>query len=128
MQRINELENKLAAAEKRLALLEWRPVSVKPTREDADDSGNVEMLRITESGKARRWLNQWGHIGLESGNFWRPFYSPAPSAEEVERNRFEDTFPNMRKERTPSGRYVNDKFQGMWESWRAARSAKEGEK
>ena len=41
----NELQSKLTAAQARLEQLEWRPVSVKPTKEDADIHGHVLICR-----------------------------------------------------------------------------------
>lgn len=131
---IDRLTAELAAAEKRLAELQWRPISVKPTREDADEGGFVIVLRADKLTSLVQWDANGFHPDFDWRQTsqalrytkWRPAaLTPAPKAKELERADFENTFPNMPKERTPSGMYANDKFQAMWESWQAARASKE---
>jgi hypothetical protein len=76
---------KLATAEARLAQLEWRPVSVKPTREDGDEKG-----RIAVTGGSRLFVAPWN--GLPDGTLgWLPFMPPPqPTAEDKERADFEE--------------------------------------
>lgn len=58
-----------------IARLSWRPVSVKPTKEDADADGIVEII---EKGGKRR-LIRWEVVGASSqDSCWRPF-SPPPA-------------------------------------------------
>jgi hypothetical protein len=122
----SKLQAKLATAEKRLGGLEWRPVSVKPTQEDADGDGLMIQVLFTNGYTQQQLFDSAFSSGA---THWRACCPPpAPTAEEVSRAEFEDTFPNMPKERTPSGMYAKDKFQAMWESWQAARAAKEMEK
>lgn len=79
-----ELQTKLTAAEKRVAELEWRPVSVKPTREDADASGYV--VAIIEGHYS---MEQWDDVGRPF-NYWRPAALPKQTTpEEKSRAEFE---------------------------------------
>jgi hypothetical protein len=123
---MNKAESKLAAAEKRLAELEWRSMSVKPTRDDGDVNGNVEA--ITPEGRIMlRMFSSWpwdlNHTTAYKVTHWRPFALPKrPTAEEIERAEFEAAFPNLLKALTPSGMYASKKSQAMWESWQARAS------
>jgi len=47
-----------------------------------------------------------------------------PTNPDIERAKFEETFPNLDKELTPSGMYKNCYSQACWEGWRAKSEAK----
>lgn len=127
----NALTAELAKANAELERLRWRSVEVKPTREDADNDGNI----ILTNGDIYLKIG-WNNIkGIHSSwKWWSPFCPPpAPSAEEVERERFEiwaatSSFGHDLT-RMPCGKYYNSVLTSeAWELWQAARAAKEGEK
>lgn len=105
-----ELQTKLAAAEKRVAELEWRQVSVKPTREDADASGYV--VAIIEGHYS---MEQWDDVGRPF-NYWRPAALPKQTTpEEKSRAEFEAWWW---KENEPS---PDSSKAEAWKGWQAAR-------
>lgn len=143
-QRNHELNELLAEAVAKLATvtaerdrMQWRPVSEKPTRQDADASGNVES--ITPKGRILlRMFSSWpwelNHTTAHEVTHWRPFCPPpAPSAEDAERERFEiwaatSSFGHDLT-RTPCRKHYNSALTSeAWELWQAARAVKEGEK
>ncbi len=113
----------------RLAALEWRPVSVKPTREDADKHGFVEVLWLGDDQTncidlyaVSMW--PWGNDNV---THWRTVSPPpAPTAAETERAEFEQAamVKNLNVDRYPDGGYMIPAVTMMWEGWQA-RAAKE---
>lgn len=65
--------------QERLAQLEWRPVSVKPTKEDADSDGSVCVL--DEAGELSIWRYDF-NFGRRVTH-WRPA-SPPPQQVDAE--------------------------------------------
>lgn len=89
-ERVKELEamNKRQRddmAEARLAELEWRPISVKPTKEDADARGMVIVMKDREIGTVG-WQSDW----LNEAQMWRP--AALPPVADKEREAFEAWF------------------------------------
>jgi hypothetical protein len=122
-----ELEEKTA----RLAQLEWRPTSVKPTREDADRDGNIET--VTPDGRVliRRhdtWPWPINSTTAHKVTHWRAVPPPpAPTAEEAERAKFETWAKSQayNLHRQPSGVYTSDCTASAWVAWQAASASKE---
>ena len=117
---VETLRAELAKRDERLAALEWRPVSVKPTREDADEGGKV----IWTNGTSYLEID-WNDIdGMHpSWKWWRPFSPPpAPSPEEIERREFEAYYAEA-DPRTPQNPFEKE---AAWKAWQAARAGKEG--
>ena len=117
-----QLEAKLAAAKKRLGELEWKPVSVKPTREDADVNGWVVVLRKNGSTAHHKWdwafpfdVIQWCPTALP----------PAPTAEDIELAEFEKLAKskNWNVEKL-DGEFITPNTRMAFEAWQA-RAAKE---
>lgn len=65
-----DLEAKLYAAQYRLAQLEWRPVSVKPTKEDADEYGWIQVFKHDSQLGIHQYHN------LNNVAYWQPFAPP----------------------------------------------------
>ena len=121
--RIKELEVELARHQ-------WRPVSVKPTAGDTDAEGYVCVC--SADGRIRGVHRIEWPFGT-GVTHWRPFCTPpSPTAEEVERERFEiwavtSSFGHDLT-RTPCGKYYTSLFTyEAWCVWQAARAAKGGE-
>lgn len=129
----HELQAELAKANAELERLRWRSVEVKPTQEDADPQGQVEIF--LQAGTSSRFnivnfpWNGWQVI------WWRPFCPPpAPTAEEVERERFEAAYlenypagmPDLQL--SEDGEYRTPSVRCGFKMWQAARAAKEVEK
>lgn len=127
---LTESTAKLAAAEKRLGELEWRPVSVKPTAADGDAEGTVFVC--SADGKSRGIHKiEWPfstHV-----THWFPFPKlSAPTAEDVSRAEFEKAYlkqnPNTvgwAFQRAVDGSYFQPATLNGWQMWQAARASKE---
>jgi len=133
-ERNHELNERLAVADfeiqqanAELERLRWRSVEVKPTQEDADPQGQVEIF--LKAGTSSRFnivnfpWNGWQVI------WWRPFCPPpAPTAKEVSRAEFEAWAKHrgmdLRIGNEPD-RYSSTQTDWAWGSWQAARAAKE---
>lgn len=126
----------LAKANAKLERLWWRPVSVKPTREDADEGGFVTVLR----GDKLTSIVQWDSNGFNPDFDWRQTSQalrytkwrpaalpPAPIAEEASRAEFEAWAKQdgYNVERHKSGVYLYDGALAGWEAWQAARASAE---
>ena len=122
-----DLAAKLAATETRLGELEWRPVSVKPTLEDADANGNISILLNDGSLSYMAWNCE----PCSAIKFWRPAaISQASTTEEIERADFEEWAqdkPQFALNRVTGdfAEYFSSTTQGAWIAWKA-RAAKEG--
>lgn len=108
-----------------LERLRWRPVSVKPTREDADTADRITVL--CKNGKMQRvpldamgFRPDFDWSKSDDGEqfmFWRPTCPPpAPTAEEKERAEFEKWF----KETTEKEGFSKNFGQIAFEAWKAA--------
>lgn len=102
----------LAKANAELERMQWRPVSVKPTRGDADEGGFVTVLRADKLTA----IVQWDANGFNPDFDWRQISQalrytkwraaalpPSPSAEEVERKRFEKWYQDYKAIKSPKG-------------------------
>jgi len=110
----DDLRAELAKRDERLAKLEGRPVSVRPTREDGDSRGNV--CAVLHTGEL--CIQAISHPFSDAVCAWWPFSPPpAPSPEEIERREFEAWWNS------------SDNFAASkpvaWHAWQA-RAAKEG--
>jgi len=122
----------LAKANAELERLRWRPVSVKPTEADADTYLQVVVSYV---GREMEWggfyaIETWPWAGDDVA-CWRPFCPPpAPTAEEVERERFEKACAQygLSFTRDEGGNYRDSRTLVLFDVWQAARAAKEGEK
>lgn len=86
LEEIEVLQAKLAATEKRVAELEWRPVSLEPRREDADKDGCVVVLTASLSLGFMRWDT----VFRSNTRYWRPAALPKqPTPEEQSRAEFQ---------------------------------------
>lgn len=117
-----------------IARLSWRPISVKPTLEDADPFGNVQVCGWREDGHCSfHGLHDIKYPFREPDTFWRPFYPPPmPTKEEVERGKFERTMQATFEggwlhgiEKTPTGEYFVHESEVGFRIWQAARAEKE---
>ena len=116
MAKILELKRDVERVTAERDRLSWRPVSVKPTKEDADLRGYVEGFfgdqKLTHVG-IDSW--PWTNPNL---TYWRPFCPPpAHTPEEAERERFEKWWNSS--ENFSASKPV------AWHVWQAARAAKE---
>lgn len=101
-----------------LERLRWRSPKIKPSREDADITGRITVLK--RDGIVTQIL--WYSEELNAFEAWRPCCPPpAPSAEEVERAEFAAFW-----DRSELAGIVKE--EGAFKIWQAARAAKEGEK
>ena len=111
---LSKYKEELTAAQARLEQLEWRPVSVKPTKEDADAQGFVQVAKRSGITAHYRW-----QADLQAYEIlhWRPAALPAiPDQSRVE---FE--------------KWWSEKYNGevgahqveAWEIWKAARAKEE---
>ena len=101
----------------RLSKRVWYDASVKPDCRDYPIvQDNDQQKMVVESGSSLCLINakRWCSIPK----------APAPSAEEVERERFEKVFSYWNLSRKADGDYVNPVAQGQWQGWQA-RAAKE---
>lgn len=128
---LDEGDAEYAEVKADLERLQWRPVSMAPTAEDADATGNVET--ITPEGRMMlRKFSSWPWAAHEVTH-WRPFCPPpAPTPEEAEQERFEKWALKNCKELTPLGdhdgaNYKDIGSQVAFQIWQAARAVKEGE-
>lgn len=116
---------KLAAAEKRLSELEWRPVSMKPTREDADINGCV----MTYCKRGHFCTQNVGGALVTETIGWLPFPKPlAPTADEVSRAEFEAWAVKRDysiRIGTEKDRYADTSTDRAWTVWQAYRASKE---
>ena len=102
--------------------LQWRPVSEKPT---LDDAGKDDRLLKLHNGVA-----MFASIkNLDGASHWMPCPPPpALTAEEVERERFEkwaQDKPHLALNRSGCI-YGSSATQNAWDAWKAARASKEG--
>lgn len=121
---INELKTKLADVEKRVAELDWRSVSVKPTKEDGDADGYVRVTNgKTEWGAPfddLTWNGECTH--------WMPFIPlPVPTPEEKSRAEFEEAwrqFPNKNNlsYNAPNGSLAKEAASYFWQIARKEKS------
>ena len=104
----------------RLAALEWRGLDVKPTKEDIDKEGYVN---VTDGRCCHAWeYDDWSNLPRKYFA-WLPFSPPpVPSAEEVSRKEFEAAF---RHEFPQASLSIDERFYRIWQ---AARAEKEGSK
>lgn len=123
-----KIVEELAKANAELERLRWISRDILPARDDADANGYVNCLKRD----GNTCMQKIGGDFHESIAFWRPFCPPpAPTAEEVERERFEiwaatSSFGHDLT-RTPCGKYYNSVLTcEAWELWQAARASKEG--
>lgn len=80
--------DQLEEANAELERLRWISRDILPARDDADANGYVNCLKRDGT----TCMQKIGGDFHESITFWRPFCPPpAPSAEEVERERFDDS-------------------------------------
>jgi len=70
------IEKQFEDAQARLAQLEWRPVSVKPTKEDADPFGNVQVCGITNGILQSHGLHSINYPFRDRDTHWRPAALP----------------------------------------------------
>jgi len=113
---IHELQSKITAAQERLAQLEWRPVSVMPTKEDADPFGNVQVCGITDNNLQSHGLHNIHYPFKDRDTHWRPAALPTildPSREEFER---------FFQERGDG--YMPKTQDALFDLWKAARRTK----
>ena len=95
--------------------LQWKPVSVKPTKGDADSRGCITVTNGHYS-----WQQQWATGIGKAVKGWRPFSPPpAPTPEDAERERFEVWYKEYKAVKSPKGI--------AFDVWQAARAVKEGE-
>lgn len=116
----NALTAELAKANAELERLRWRSVEVKPTREDADPEGFIEVMGKTD----KRFLIPWYEVGLGKESLWRPFCPPpTPSAEEKSRTEFEawikQMFPGYALSKTDTGSYKDLNTRIAFAGWQA---------
>ena len=124
-----ETQKALATVTAERDRLQWRPVSVKPTREDADLNSNVIATNGTQFAKFN--FADFSHM---SGHWthWIAFSPPpTPTPEEVERERFEkwaQDKPHLALNRGNGfTEYFSSTTQSAWIGWQAACAVKEGE-
>ena len=139
---------KLAAAEKRLGELEWRPVSVKPdicqpvlgfSPDWIDPDFNRNGIRecfLTDEGPwhSARWDNDQDCWKVETKTkpiLWLDLASlrpAAPTAEELSREEFEKACAqfDVSFTRDGSGNYGDSRTRVLFEVWMLARASKEG--
>lgn len=115
--KIIDLNETIQKLEGRLAELEWRPISVKPTREDADCEGRV----ITTCGK-RIWYNEYDSLS-SAASHWRP--AALPAVVDKERVAFEKTLNAIFGSVFPWRLEEDDEVQSkLYQLWQAAKSHK----
>ena len=120
---VTELQSKLNTAEARLKQLEWRPVSMKPTKEDADAWGRIPVTRLGEV--LYQYINNWDQLP-SNVTHWRPFAPPTPS--DTDRVEFEKwalqgqccEFDLIWDEVRET--YTSPESQIAWNAWKAART------
>jgi len=117
---VREVQAELAKANAELERLRWRSVEVKPTREDADPEGFIEVMGKTD----KRFLIPWYEVGLGKESLWRPFCPPpTPSAEEKSRTEFEawikQMFPGYALSKTDTGSYKDLNTRIAFAGWQA---------
>lgn len=114
-----KLQSKLTAAQARLEQLEWRPISVKPTKEDADSDRGV----IVTDGKFF-WRSHFDCIEPQVTQ-WRPAALPTiPDQSRVEFEKWAAQRSMDLSIGNEPDRYSNTYTDLTWSSWKAAR--KEG--
>jgi len=129
----NALTAEFAKANAELERLRWRSPEIRPQPGDADKYSMVNV-DLGEGAISNFNINKWP---WESYNIkaWRPFCPPpAPTAEEVERERFEAAYlenypagmPDLQL--SEDGEYRTPSVRCGFKMWQAARAAKEGEK
>jgi hypothetical protein len=113
-----ELQAKIETIEKRVAELEWRPVSVKPMPEDADPGGRV----VVTDGH-----DQWGECvdyphNWSKSTHWRPAALPKqPTPDDRRREVFEKAFAGSYDFlKDFSGEYVSAETRQAWIIWQRA--------
>lgn len=120
------LAAQLAAVTAELERMQWRPVSVKPTRGDADEGGFVTVLRADKLTAIVQWdascFNpdfDWRQISqaLRYTKWRAAALPPSPSAEKVERKRFEKWYQDYKAIKSPKGL--------AFDAWQAACASKE---
>lgn len=115
----SHLTAELAKRDERLAALEWRPVSVNPTREDADGNRNV----IGWNGFNACFQHVDWKFGSNVTHWLRVSPPPAPTPEEIERREFEEMIAAC----VPGGQSCDPQsVADNLRAWKAARAAKEG--
>ena len=127
LKKVTELESKLAEAEKRLGELEWRPVSVKPMREDGNDNGIVMIM--DHDGNMSTIAYNLFHRLEPKWKWWMPYFKPpTPTAEEIERAEFEEwaqeNCPGWSLSKSETGQYQDPNARVAFAGWQA-RAAKE---
>jgi len=121
-----ETQKALAKANSELERLRWRPVSVKPTIEDASIAGYVETCHSDrDCGRYKVIAYPWEG---EEITHWRPFCPPpAPTSEEVERAEMQKAWEYSMTQSWHDVKQALSYEAFSW-GWKLARAAKEGEK
>lgn len=110
------IEKQFEDAQARLAQLEWRPVSVKPTKEDADPFGNVQVCGITNGILQSHGLHSINYPFKDRNTHWRP--AALPTIPDPSREEFERFF----QERGDG--YMPKTQDALFDLWKAARRTK----
>lgn len=113
----DDLRVELAKRDERLAQLEWRPVSVQPTKEDACDSN---LLVVTDGSNITMWMLETWHLLPKHLTHWRA--AALPVVKDEERERFNAWYEARCAD--PS-QHKTQLREAMYDAWQAAR--KEGE-
>jgi hypothetical protein len=110
----------LKALRAELAKHQWRPVSEKPAKEDADARGMV--IAFTKNGY---FVTQDVNGALGAGCLmWLPAPKPpTPTAEEVKRAEFDKWYAARCADKSTHKTHLRE---AMFDSWQAARAGKEG--
>jgi hypothetical protein len=117
---LDEAGVELAKAEAEIERLRWRPVSVKPTQEDADGDGLMIQV-LFKNGYTQQQL--FDSAFSSGATHWRACCPPpAPTAEEVSRAKFNTWYDARCKD--PS-QHKTALREAMFDSWQAARASKE---
>jgi hypothetical protein len=113
-----ESAEEIATLTAELAKHQWRPVSVLPTKADADVEGHVFVCSADGRIRGMHRIEWPFSTGV---THWRPFVPPpAPSAEDLERAEFEKWWSCQ-----PSWVHENNTKDAVFMGWQAARAGKE---
>ncbi len=113
---LSKQAEEIARLAARVAELEWRPVSVRPTVNDADSLGYLYVHE--KSGVQCRCF--WHAVNTNHHTHWRSSPPPAPTTEETERAKFEAWWNTYGAEhQLPKA--------GAFKLWQVIHSSKEGQ-
>ena len=122
---MQELRAENSKQAERLAALDWRPVSVKPTGDDTDIEGYVFVCEASGKSRGIHRIDCPFHDGV---THWFPFPKlPAPTKEESRRAKFEQLCAqfDVSFTRDEGGNYRDSRTLVLFEVWMLALASKE---